>query len=936
MSRSMEPSKEHRSNLNHWKPPVAPCIRGGTKLRDMFMADKGTLSYADFHHEITRNVEASAPEALGKQQQRGTDCKAAKEEELVKYMSQVPSYLEKGKNFQDKPLNVGVLDWGRLEKWQCSNKLMSPKHNGCSSASSSTSFFSTDVSSPLSSGGRSHSPTCKRMNSRPEVSPVLNRSQDIKTHFAEGPVSSSSHQRTGHFFPQPHQTKAYPWEFNCQNANKLEGVCQKIQEPSASICSSDGNLQRRLSGPNQASGKIRTLEKSERRQYDALGCSEVERPKTGTRLGKTNLNASDQECSERHKTVVLLLPRVSAETCCSVAQLPNVSKVNCEMLSKIQGSCFSETNNHDKTSCSDSFDTSKTCSLSSQAGGKGCGKTKGSCCPNGQQGLKVSSRSLPGMPNRAKVSTCRSGIENTDGKKPISPLKSRGEVLLSVDLDARTASGSESVAKSRNPSPIRRFGHGMSRIIKGAGSKDNSPQRRSISRDISSKPAVERATSAVSLDNSGVNKLHANNRARSSPLKRLLDPLLKPKGSHCVYPTEQFKNDSMLSAGPCKQPSNEQVLPQDLESAKLRSKLTSTCRNGAQNHQNLKHGSSSSKALLRLAVKNGLPLFTFAVDNSSDILAATLNKSSAPGKEPSSWIFTFFTVSEIKRKQHGLWSNQGPKKNDDGYVPNVVAHMKASNQWLSSSYHGGQKSINSDDLREYALLAVDVGQVDQHESSELLSTKELAAVVVKLPKTARYNASRDELLPSSRHVDLSVNPFSASPNAGLSATVILPGDVHTVPSKGAVSTLIQRWKSGGLCDCGGWDLGCQLKVYSNHNKLENKTTLNHTRHGVDGFKLFSQVGQENDFPVFNLVPLKDWLYSVEFDSSLSLLQTFAISIAVLECCRPSGFLESQIPRDVDVPEMIQMKASSQSQGQAPAPAPARYLSYPPLSPVGRV
>lgn len=42
-------------------------------------------------------------------------------EELIKYMSNLPGYLkrsDRGKNVQEKALNVGVLDWSQLEKWK--------------------------------------------------------------------------------------------------------------------------------------------------------------------------------------------------------------------------------------------------------------------------------------------------------------------------------------------------------------------------------------------------------------------------------------------------------------------------------------------------------------------------------------------------------------------------------------------------------------------------------------------------------------------------------------------------------------------------------------------------------------------------------------------------------------------------------------------------
>lgn len=48
-------------------------------------------------------------------------------------------------------------------------------------------------------------------------------------------------------------------------------------------------------------------------------------------------------------------------------------------------------------------------------------------------------------------------------------------------------------------------------------------------------------------------------------------------------------------------------------------------------------------------------------------------------------------------------------------------------------------------------------------------------------------------------------------------TVILNSDDHGLPKNGVPSSLIQWWRSGGSCDCGGWDVGCKLRILTNKN-----------------------------------------------------------------------------------------------------------------------
>lgn len=47
-----------------------------------------------------------------------------------------------------------------------------------------------------------------------------------------------------------------------------------------------------------------------------------------------------------------------------------------------------------------------------------------------------------------------------------------------------------------------------------------------------------------------------------------------------------------------------------------------------------------------------------------------------------------------------------------------------------------------------------------------------------------------------------------------SMDVLIPAGFHGGPRtrNGGPSGLIERWRSGGICDCGGWDLGCPLTV----------------------------------------------------------------------------------------------------------------------------
>lgn len=126
--------------------------------------DNSALSYADLHHETTRSVENSPLKSYGNRQKQGNCRRESNEDELIRYMSNLPGYLEKGESTDEKVLNVGVLDWACLEQWQYSHQHMPHISSRSSISNSNTSLsVSKDISSGCSSKGGSLSPSCQRI-----------------------------------------------------------------------------------------------------------------------------------------------------------------------------------------------------------------------------------------------------------------------------------------------------------------------------------------------------------------------------------------------------------------------------------------------------------------------------------------------------------------------------------------------------------------------------------------------------------------------------------------------------------------------------------------------------------------------------------------------------------------------------------------------------
>ncbi|KAF8116058.1 hypothetical protein N665_0023s0036 [Sinapis alba] len=411
--------------------------------------------------------------------------------------------------------------------------------------------------------------------------------------------------------------------------------------------------------------------------------------------------------------------------------------------------------------------------------------------------------------------------------------------------------------RARSISPFRRLSFSIGKSSKNSNAEGSQTPPHLSTTLIPSRAGLDnRSTSSVS-DSSSLDYTSTATRGRSSPLRRLLDPLIRPKSSHaCRSPEPSLKGANqkhILSDG---QPSSSALLSRNVKS-------------------------STVQALFRVTSKNDQPLFTFAVDKEQSITAATIRKQIAPEKEESVHKYTFFTVQEVHKK-NVKWMNHGRKVQSQEYTSNIVAQMR-----VSCSKPAGESSVDSLISREYVLCA-----------SESQRNNELAAMVMKIPTT--------------------LGDYFADINA----TVVLPNGIHSLPHKGGPSSLIQRWKSGGSCDCGGWDMGCNLRILTNQSNKPRDISASTS----DAFKLFCQGGLQdnNKQPFLSFTLYREGVYAVEYNTSLSLLQAFSICIAVNEGQSPVKTTE---PNE-------RLKSLS---GPIEAEAREKYLSQsqPPLCPVGR-
>ncbi|KAE8700870.1 Detected protein of unknown function [Hibiscus syriacus] len=877
-------------------------------MQGRFKPEKPNLSYADLHHEILKGGKEVSVDCSSNHKKQHADTKANEEAKFVKYMPNLPSYLESGANPQEKVLNVGVLQWGRLEKWQCSHKQMLYRSSISSPSSNTSSSFSADESPAHSSRGHSCSPARQRLQrpslqSHPMSVPVEGHLPFDKT--SRGSVGKFQELKASESIGFAARGKFTREDKSFCKTNprmKLEKCKRREIVPKISSAS--------LTVPNGAKDNVASYDKVKMKNQVGELTKQVEE------FQEVIPNGDKLNVTEERNTVVLLLPRDFPKMNHSGAgDLSDLTTKSSKKEAEPSQRTFVETSKEvQHAAVSSNFRRSGPlpCELD------GSRHLQIKVMGLDASGSNIRSDRSCSIPCATRIETNSSRSRNLEERKSnVTPTEpSANEACKGSD-----PKGSKlAYEKVRNTSPFRRFSFGRGKADKISGSKEGSSIPQAGLTCSSGKTDIQNPQNPFSsgVDTSCGDKLDAKSRGRSSPLRRLLDPLLKPKAVNCRNFTYQLQ-DSLLPDGTFK--SSEQLRHSALpvQSANVKSDATSNCTSNVNDSaQNKKCGSSAVQALFRVQVKNGLPVFTFAVDNESNILAATVKMLSASGKGDYGCIYTFFAIQEV-RKKNGRWIKQG--KGQDN-VPNVIAQMKVSGSQFS--HLSRLNYVDQFSIREFVLLTLDVGQANP-QASDFQSSDEQAAIIVKIPKMNRKISIRDGYLIDKHNnlteatlkelqpgMKLEFDSGKNGPSVGsqyISATVILPSGVHSLPNKGEPSSLIQRWKSDGACDCGGWDLGCKLGGGAQDNK-----------------------------PFFSLASFKDGIYSVEFDSSLSLMQAFSICIAVWDSRKHSELSESEpVATSVErtLGETI-LHERINTPNPIEAETAARYLQYPPVSPVGRV
>ncbi|KAG9151138.1 hypothetical protein Leryth_002707 [Lithospermum erythrorhizon] len=347
-------------------------------------------------------------------------------------------------------------------------------------------------------------------------------------------------------------------------------------------------------------------------------------------------------------------------------------------------------------------------------------------------------------------------------------------------------------------------------------------------------------------------------------------------------------------------------------------------------------------AMLHCTWKDGFPRYIFSIDDRKDVYAANLYKVDFPDEQGLDYVYTFHSRpsrkleyeihecdshivgkmkvstmvtlrpnnSEIAETQFVLFGSSdncpGEMHTSNGpVVKNKTLRRKVSDVFRSDKGRTLSKVSGSSSVLEDTFWNPSEGSHNNVDPSRLKLTEtdyipnlELAAIIVKDHLPANYkkpkiggwglkflknseSGSRSPSLPSG---------CGACEHSECSASmdILVASGFHGGPRtrNGGPSSLIERFRSGGHCDCEGWDIECPLTMLSTGSKTTDISCQGDTNAECKTFDLFVQ-GSKQSIPTMKMTNIHDGLHYIHFQSDLSALQVFSIATAIIHSHSPS-------------------------------------------------
>lgn len=292
---------------------------------------------------------------------------------------------------------------------------------------------------------------------------------------------------------------------------------------------------------------------------------------------------------------------------------------------------------------------------------------------------------------------------------------------------------------------------------------------------------------------------------------------------------------------------------------------------------------STDTGLLHRVWHDGLPHFQFSIEGPDRVFVANPTKVKSQNDLALDYVYLFHEVENSKKESTSRFLGDmrvsssyilnpngstcsetefvlsGSKEDYDqemqnpssalvknkGLIRKVAEMLKPSLSPLPRYTHKTSKSLMCDtSLREGEIR----GNKQSGSTSSIICGKfptnhELATIIVRDSKNCIGKKDGGWGLKFLQKIETRKNSSS-----GRKINVLVPKGFHGGPANPSTGpgSLRERW-SRGTCDCGGWDSGCPITVFSNRNELDG--AMHGETHESDAEDLFIEVSVKPFAPV---------------------------------------------------------------------------------------
>ncbi|KAF7051356.1 hypothetical protein CFC21_059598 [Triticum aestivum] len=461
--------------------------------------------------------------------------------------------------------------------------------------------------------------------------------------------------------------------------------------------------------------------------------------------------------------------------------------------------------------------------------------------------------------------------------------------------------------------------------------------------------------------------------ARSSPFKKMLSPIMKSKSvrSSPTLAEKEDPNPTAVSASG-KTCASRKSLLSDLSRTE-RSQASSNCQpNGESRHMTEASLSPAHlRAVLKIDSRNGVPFYDFCVEGPEESISA---RSWESGSELSR-IYTFHSGGK-----RGSTAGRS-SKDERRCLPPTVGQMHASSYLCSEV--GKDGVLNNSVNTEFVLYDIAharrsfAAEEKTHQCTEPSQPKSCGVAdksvsgeypqkinLVDHQHDARNNPevstsrpwSEEDLYP---HLEIAATviqiPFNKDKKCSSAGTIkmVTPSGLHGLSddNESSPSSLLDRWRYGGGCDCGGWDMACPLVVLENaYDDNWVDSVMKESKHPME---LLVQ-GSKEELPALSMKADGKGQLLVDFHAQLSALQAFSACISLLHCSEASTavviekgkhklyssslkmLLEGEVMQLIEAVTAEEKKKLKTTKREKAPPSVAFDPRHPPFSPLGRV